>query len=160
MLIIFLFALGILLIGFEIIVPGGILGSLGGILMFAACVLSYLTFGAAGGTIAVVSGLGVAALAIFIELRILPRTKLGRRAFLTREITAVSSNLAEEGSQLVGQTAEAVTMLSPTGYVTVGGRRFEAFCRTGQVPAGSILEVISADNFRLVVNPLNTNRPN
>jgi membrane-bound ClpP family serine protease len=42
-------------------------------------------------------------------------------------------------------------MLSPSGYVRVDGRRYEAFCQSGQAPAGSALEIIGADNFRLIV---------
>jgi membrane-bound serine protease (ClpP class) len=93
----------------------------------------------------------IGGLAIFLEFRILPKTKLGKRAFLTREITAVSAAFGEEALELVGKSAEALTMLSPSGYVRVDGRRYEAFCQSGQAPAGSALEIIGADNFRLIV---------
>lgn len=156
-LIILLFAIGILLIAFEVIIPGAILGTIGGILMFAGCVMAFMSYGNFGGILAVLSAFLIGGIALFIEFKILPNTKFGKRAFLTSEVTAVTAALGSEAKELIGQTAEALTMLSPTGYVRVGGRRYEAFCRSGQVPAGSILEITGADNFRLIVHPAKSN---
>lgn len=151
-LIILLFSIGILLIALEVIIPGAILGTIGGILMFIGCVMAFITFGNIGGIIAVTSAFAVAALALFIEFRILPHTRFGKRAFLTSEITGVSAALGSEARLLVGKSAEALTMLSPSGYVSVDGQRYEAFSQSGQVPAGSHLEITGADNFRLIVS--------
>jgi len=150
-LIILLFAIGILLIAVEVIVPGGILGSIGALMMFGGCVMAFLEYGTTGGIVAVIAAFVIGGLAVFLEFRILPKTKLGKRAFLTNEITAVSAAFGKEALELVGKSAEALTMLSPSGYVRVDGHRYEAFCQSGQVPAGSALEIIGADNFRLIV---------
>jgi membrane-bound ClpP family serine protease len=156
-LIILLFVIGILLIAVEVIVPGGILGSMGALTMFGGCVMAFLEYGTAGGILAFIAALVIGGLAIFLEFRILPKTKLGKRAFLTHEITAVSAAFGKEALELVGKSAEALTMLSPSGYIRVDGRRYEAFCQSGQVPAGSALEIIGADNFRLIVALTKTN---
>lgn len=152
-LVILLFGLGILFLAVEVIVPGGILGSIGALLMFGACVISFREFGTGGGIAAVASAVALTALALVLEFVVLPRTPMGRRAFLHTEITATSSNFAEQARTLVGKSAEAVTMLSPSGYVAIDGQRYEAFCQSGQVPAGSELRVVGADNFRLIVSP-------
>jgi membrane-bound ClpP family serine protease len=138
--IILLFAIGIVFLAVEVIVPGAILGSIGAILLFAGSVLAFLNYGTGGGVVAVISCLAICGLVFFFEFKILPKTKIGKRAFLNTEITGVASALGEEAR-----------MLSPSGYVIVDGQRYEAFCQTGQVPAGSDLEVIDADNFRLIV---------
>lgn len=150
-LIILLFALGILLLVVEVIVPGGILGVIGGLMMIGGSVLAFMEYGTGGGTLAVTLALALALLAFFLEIRILSKTRLGKRAFLTSQVTGVSAALGREARELIGQAAEALTMLSPSGYVRVNGRRYEAFCQSGQVPAGTALEVIDADNFRLIV---------
>jgi membrane-bound ClpP family serine protease len=150
-LIILLFALGILLLVVEVIVPGAILGSIGGLLMFGGCVKAFMEFGTLGGILAVAVALALAGLAFYLEFRVLPRTRLGRRAFLTSEITGVSAAFGQEARALIGKPAEALTMLSPSGYIRVEGKRYEAFCQSGQAPAGTLLEVIGADNFRLIV---------
>ena len=150
-LIILLFAIGILLLAVEVIVPGAILGSIGALMMFGGCVVAFIKYGTGGGIIAVCVALAAAALAFFIEFRVLPRTAVGRRAFLTKEITAVSAAFGDEARDLIGKSAKALTMLSPSGYILIDGKRYEAFCQSGQVPAGAALDVIGADNFRLIV---------
>jgi len=151
-LIILLFALGILLLAVEVIVPGAILGSIGGLMMFGGCVMAFMEYGTGGGIIAVSVALALAGLAFYLEFRVLPRTRVGRRAFLTSEVTGVSAAFGQEARELVGKSAEALTMLSPSGYIRVDGQRYEAFCQSGQAPAGAVLEVIGADNFRLIVS--------
>jgi membrane-bound ClpP family serine protease len=150
-----LFAIGILLILAEVIVPGGILGSIGALMMFSGCVIAFMDYGSLGGLVAVLAALVLGGLAIYLEFKLLPKTKWGKRAFLNAEIGGVSAALGKEALDLVGKSAEAVTLLSPSGYILVDGRRYEAFCQSGQAPAGSPLEIIGADNFRLIV----TQRP-
>ncbi|MBX3740795.1 MAG: hypothetical protein KF712_07390 [Akkermansiaceae bacterium] len=158
-LIILLFAVGILLIATEVIVPGAILGTIGGLLMVGGTVLAFLDYGTGGGLLALGIASVVGALALFIEFRILPKTAIGRRAFLTEEVTGVSAAIGKDAIALVGKPAEALTMLSPSGYVRIDGRRYEAFCQSGQAPAGAALEVIGADSFRLIVTQRLTSIP-
>lgn len=155
--IILLFSLGIVLLAVEVLVPGGILGTIGGLMMFGGCVMSFIEYGTGGGIIALMTAFALTALAFYIELRVLPRTAAGKRAFLTSEITGVSAALGAEARDLIGKSAEALTMLSPSGYILVEGKRYEAFCQTGQAPAGAALEVIGADNFRLIVSQTKPN---
>lgn len=150
-LIILLFAIGILFIAVEVIVPGAILGSIGALLMFGGCIKAFIDYGTLGGIVAVLTAFALGGLALLVEFRYLPKTKFGKRAFLTKEITAVSAAVGSEACELIGKSAEALTMLSPSGYVLVEGHRYEAFCQSGQAPVGSALDIIGADNFRLIV---------
>lgn len=154
-LILLLFSLGIALLAIEVIVPGGIVGSIGALLMFGGCVMSFIEFGTGGGLLAVAGAVILTGLAFFVELVVLPRTAAGKRAFLRAEISGKSAAYGDEALSLVGKSGEAVTMLSPSGYITIDGRRYEAFCQNGQVPAGAPLRVVGADSFRLIVSPLN-----
>ncbi|MBN8458431.1 MAG: serine protease [Verrucomicrobia bacterium] len=151
-LIILLFAVGILLLVAEVLVPGGVLGAIGGLMLFGGCVMAFLDFGVGGGLLAVVAALLLGLTAFWLELRVLPRTRIGKRAFLTAEMTGVSAALDDSAKALVGKPATALTLLSPSGYVRIDGQRYEAFCQSGQAPAGADLEVIGADNFRLIVS--------
>lgn len=155
--IILLFAIGIVFLAVEVIVPGAILGSIGALLMLAGCVLAFLDYGTSGGLIAVIASLAICGLVFFLEFKILPKTKLGKRAFLNTEITGVASALGEEARDLIGKSAQALTMLSPSGYIIVDGQRYEAFCQSGQAAAGSNLQIVAADNFRLIVTQTTSN---
>jgi membrane-bound ClpP family serine protease len=151
-LIILLFAIGIVLLLVEVIVPGGILGAIGALMMFAGCAVAFYQLGTGGGMVAVAVALAVAVIAFYVEFRVLPRTSIGRRAFLDEEIEGVSAAYGSEARDLVGKSAVAVTMLSPSGYIAIDGKRYEAFCQSGQVPAGAALKVTGADSFRLIVS--------
>ncbi len=155
--IILLFAIGILFVLAEVIVPGGILGLIGGLLMFAGCVISFVVLGIWPGIAAIAVAFAIGIILLVVELKYLPRTRFGKRAFLTSEITGVSAAFGTEALEMIGQRAEAITMLSPSGYVLVDGQRYEAFCQSGQVPIGTPLEIIGADNFRLIVTRSTTN---
>ena len=150
-LILSLFSIGILCIALEVIVPGGIIGAIGGLLMFGGCIMTFMIHGTAIGLVATFVALAFTILVLFLEFRILPKTKFGKRAFLTAEITGVSAAIGKEAQELIGKSAEALTLLSPSGYIRVDGQRYEAFCQSGQAPVGSALKIIGADNFRLIV---------
>lgn len=155
-LIILLAIIGLVLLAAEVFVPGGILGVAGGVMLLVASVLSFLEFGVTGGALALMGSVFLTGLTVCLELFLLRNTPMGKKAFLESEITATSSRFREEASVLIGKTGESVTMLSPGGYVRVDGRSYEAFCQTGQMPAGTPLRVIGADNFRLIVSPTPT----
>lgn len=148
--IVLLFALGLILLGAEVFVPGGILGIFGGLALLGGCVLAFIGFGAAGGLLAIATAAVLSGLLLYVEFRILPRTAVGQRLFLRSSVTG-QSPAAPATPDLVGRTAEAETVLAPSGYVRVEGRRYEAFSQSGYVPAGALLRVVGSDNFRLIV---------
>lgn len=147
------FALGLVLLAAEILVPGGILGAIGGLMLLAASVLSFFEFGAAGGALALFASVLLSGLTVCLELFLLRKTPLGKNAFLETQITATSSQFQQQAQPLIGKSGESLTMLSPSGYVQVEGHSYEAFCQTGQIPAGTPLTVVGADTFRLIVSP-------
>lgn len=149
--IILLFLCGLLLLGFEVFVPGGVLGLIGGALMLGGCVLAFVDFGPTGGGIAVAAAVVLLGLMLWFEFKILPKTPLGARLFLRSAVTGRSQPAPAEPSAVVGRAAEALTALSPTGYVSVDGRRYEAFSRTGFADKGAALNVVGVDTFRLIV---------
>lgn len=151
--IILLVAVGIALISLEIIIPGGILGAIGVICILAGCVVSFSVLGSVGGLIATAAILTLTGVLIWLEFKLLSKTALGKRAFLTKSIDGVSANFGEEAKELIGKAAVAMTTLSPSGYITIEGKRYEAFCQAGLIEAKTALKVIGADNFRLIVAP-------
>lgn len=150
-LIILLFIIGVLCIAAEVIVPGGILGGVGALFMFGGCVIAFYRYDAAGGLAAIAAALVITATALILEFKILPKTKLGRRAFLDKEISGSSSIYDDKARDLIGKPAEALTRLSPSGYVRIDGQRHEAFSQSGLIEPGTALHVVGSDNFRLIV---------
>lgn len=146
-------ALGLVCLSVEILIPGGILGMIGGGFLLGATIVAFVTGGSEQGLWVLVGSLVFAGLAFWIEIKILPRTSWGKRAFLTSAIESTSAPLSPDAAALIGAHGKAVTMLSPTGIVLCAGKNYEAFSRTGQLAAGTDVVVVAADNFRLIVSP-------
>lgn len=149
--IVLLFALGIVLLAFEVVVPGGVLGVLGGLAMLGGCALAFYEYGASGGGIAISVALVCLALALYFEFRVLPKTRYGKKLFLHQSVEGTSQPVPADPELVVGKLAEAVTMLAPSGYVSIDGRRYEAFSRSGLIPKGVTVRVVAVDNFHLIV---------
>jgi membrane-bound ClpP family serine protease len=156
-LIIILFAVGIVLLALEVIVPGAVLGIVGGIAMAIGCVAAFLTYGTTGGAMATISAIILVVLTICIELLWLPRSRLAKRVTMDTTVDGVSQPPLAETSDVMGREAIAETTLAPSGYVRVGSQRLEAFSESGFVRPGEKLLVVGLDNFRVIVTkPTNT----
>jgi len=149
-LIIILFSVGILLLGLEVFMPGAVLGILGGAAMVLGCVVAFNKLGLAGGFASAGIAVALLALTMFLEFYLLPRTRVGRQMFV--HSTSGSEQKPAAPEELIGRPAEALTILAPSGYVAVDGRRYEAFCQTGHAPKGAQLRVTGRDSFRLLVS--------
>ncbi len=148
--IVILFALGILLLTFEVVVPGGVLGVLGGLAMLGGCALAFYEFGAGGGGLATAIALGCLGIGLFVEFRILPRTRFGRKLFLSRTLEAKSQPAPAEAT-VIGRTGEALTTMAPSGYVSIEGRRYEAVSQSGLIAKGAKVRIVGMSNFHLIV---------
>lgn len=150
--IVLLFALGLVLLFFEVFIPGGVLGVLGGILMLAGCGIAFAEFGTSGGAMATVLALGLIGSTLYFELFLLPKTALGKKLFLERSISAQSQPPPASPGEIVGQTGETLTTLAPSGYVLIAGKKYEAASQSGLLPRGTPVKVTGLDNFRLLVS--------
>src|SRR5512146_3243149 len=135
--IVLLFLIGIVLLASDVFVSSFLLAVLGTVAMCAGCVFAYQDYGAlAAGLAAGVAAL-LLAVTIYIELVVLPKTRLGRGLVVQSTVSSTSQPLVATLAAVVGKPAEALTTLAPSGYVSVEGRRYEAFCQSGHVGKGS-----------------------
>ena len=148
--ILLLFLVGTVLLVLEVFTVGSVLGFLGGAAMLWGCVLAFIHYGLGGGGLAVLAGLALLGLTLYMEFGVLPKTRLGKRFFLHDSIGATSQPVVADPA-IVGRLCEAVTTLAPSGYVLLDGRRYEAVSRSGHVTAGTTLKVVAVDNFHLTV---------
>jgi membrane-bound ClpP family serine protease len=141
--------IAVLLFGAEIILPGGILGVIGAVLMVVATALAYQHAGPfAALSVAVGSGLFILAF-FYFQFRILPKTGLGKRLFLQTTSTGTSVDLAPDS--LIGTKGIALAPMTPSGMVSIDGVRYEAIAQSGSIEKGAEVEVVAKDAFRLVV---------
>lgn len=150
--VVLLLALGIVLLLLEVVVPGGVLGVLGGLSMFGGCALAFYEFGLQGGSLATVVSLASLGVAVYIEFALLPKTRAGKRFFLRQAVDAASQPMPADPAAVVGKSVETLTMLAPSGYVSLDGRRCEARSQSGLIPKGTTVRVVAVDNFSLIVS--------
>lgn len=149
--IILLFLIGVLLLFFEVFMPGGVMGVMGGLAMLGGCVVAFSQYGPTGGGLAAAAALALIGLMLYFEFGVLPKTRVGKRFFLRSAVAATSQLPLAQSESVLGKTCEAITTLAPSGYVLLDGKRFEAFSQSGHVPKGTLLKVSGLDNFRLIV---------
>jgi membrane-bound ClpP family serine protease len=151
-----LFLGGIVLLTAEVIVPGGILGVIGGILLLGGVIVAFADYGVTGGATAAGAAVLLVAIAVYLELVLLPRSRFARKLSMSATVGGTSQPQIADRAKVIGRHVIAVTALAPTGYVELEGRRYEAFARHGMTRIGEELEVIDVDNFRLIVSKPST----
>ena len=149
--ILLLFVVGVVLLALEVIVPGAVLGIIGGISMLAGVIVAFDRFGFSGGVLASFAAVALVGITLYLEFVLLPRSRLAKTFSMTATVDGRSQPALADRS-VIGKRAVAVTALAPSGVVELDGRRYEAFARSGHAPLGAQLEVIDLDNFRLIVS--------
>lgn len=149
-----LFIAGVLLVAAEVLVPGAVLGVLGGLCLLGGVVAAFAQFGPVGGAVASGLALLIGAVTLYLEFVWLPKTRLARTFSMAETSSGRSQPEVADRAAVIGREAVAVTLLAPSGYVELDGRRYEAFCRSGQAGVGARLRVVELDNFRLIVTQI------
>lgn len=153
--IILLILSGLLLLFFEVFIPGGILGTLGAICFLGASLLGYKHYG-------VFEGLGIFIISIFItiaffifEFKYLSKTRLGRAFFLGKKVDEKNTFKGPK-EDIVGALCMAQTDLSPTGIVVLDDKQYEAKSQDGFIQKGTQLRVVGHQSFHILVTKLNS----
>lgn len=149
--IIILFLAGILLLAIEVFVPGMIVGIIGGLSILAGVVTAFNLYGSGGGLIALLCGGLLLGVTLYLEFVVLPKTKLAKALSMQATVEGTSQPAVADLSTVLNQQGETITPLSPSGYISVQGRRYEAFSQSGYLAKGVTVRVTGLDNFRLIV---------
>jgi len=148
-----LFIAGVLLVAVEILVPGAILGILGGFCLLGGVIAAFLQLGPVGGAVATGVALAIGAVTLYLEFVVLPKSRLARKFSMTETVSSQSQPVVADRA-VIGREAVAVTTLAPGGYVELDGRRYEASCQSGLAVIGARLRIVDVDTFRLVVTQI------
>jgi membrane-bound serine protease (ClpP class) len=102
--------------------------------------------------VAGVGALAVSGIVVYLELRLLPRTRVGRRMY---NEAASSGRAVDTGAstavELVGKSGRALTTCAPTGMVEIEGQQYEAASLDGLLHVGDALVVAGRDTYKLLV---------
>jgi membrane-bound ClpP family serine protease len=82
---------------------------------------------------------------------LLPKSRLAKSFSMSGTVAGTSQPPIADRA-VIGRQVVAITALAPSGMVELGGRRYEAFSRSGLAQAGERLDIVDVDNFRLIVS--------
>lgn len=151
--IIALIAAALILIFFEVILPGGILGLVAALCIIVATWLAGAEYGAGGAILTFLASLLAVGLLLYIQFKVLARTSLGNAFFLKSTVTG-RSNRAQAEPSVVGQEGVALTRLNPSGKVAIGGESYQAYSQDGYIEVDTPVVVAGQDNFKLIIKKL------
>ncbi|MBM4142397.1 MAG: hypothetical protein FJ225_02210 [Lentisphaerae bacterium] len=141
---------GLLLVGAEVFVPGGILGTVGALALVAAAGVAFAAFGSAAGMYIALAIVMLAGVSIVLWIRFFPRTGIGRKMAASRDLgdaKAVNPDMAA----LLGREGEALSDLRPGGYARIDGKRVDVITEGAMLARGARVRVVRVESNRVVV---------
>ena len=142
-----------ILVFFEVILPGGILGTIAALCVILASWFAGAEYGADIGILTFVGSATAIAIVVFIEFKLLARTSLGSAFFLKSSVTG-HSNIAPAEASINGKKGISLTRLNPCGKVAIDGESYEAHSQDGYIEADLPIQVVAQDNFKLIIKKL------
>jgi membrane-bound serine protease (ClpP class) len=148
---------GLLLMGIELFIPGGIVGTVGGLCLIGAVAIGFREFGQEIGWLIALGILILLGIATYLWLKVFPRTRMGKRMTVDThegDFKAMPDHL----DQLVGQEGLATTDLRPVGFVSIGGKRVDVVSDGGIIPRGTNVKVVKVEGFKVIVRAVDPAR--
>jgi len=152
--IIALILVALVLFFFEVFVPGGILGTIGGVCLITSTVLTYNTYGAVPAIIQFCLSLLFVIFFFFFTIYLLPQTGFGKMLILSSTEEGYQSNIEQAEDDILGKEGKSITTMAPSGTILIDGKRYEATSQTGLLKEGEPVTVVGKDAFKLIVRKL------
>lgn len=142
---------GLLLLLLEFIVPGGIVGTIGGITTIVGIVLMYNHYGNLYGTIALLVSLIVCAVGLYFFFR----DKTWKRLALNDSID-VKLNKEEMDYFTVGMQGETITKCLPSGKARFDDKIVEVHSLAELIDSNTPVEITKIEGNKIIVKPINS----
>ncbi|MFU8781234.1 MAG: NfeD family protein [Kiritimatiellia bacterium] len=145
---------GVLLIGAEVFVPDGILGTIGAMFLLGTAALGFIVFPPTTAALALVGTIALVCVTIFIWARFFPKTPVGKRMMVSTDLKAAHAS-DESLPALLGQLGIVTAELRPSGYAEINGRRIDVISASGDlIPIDTKVEVVRVEGYRVLVDPI------
>jgi membrane-bound ClpP family serine protease len=143
----------LVLVFFEVILPGGVLGVMAALCVLVATWFGFDVYGLFGAiTVFLGTTLAIGAL-VFVEFKFLARTGLGKMFFLNTAVHGHTRDATAEDS-IIGKEGKTLTRLCPCGKVAIEEKTYEAHSQDGYMEPDQRITVVSKDNFKLIIKKI------
>ncbi len=152
-LLIIVLLLGVLLLTLEIVVlPGGIAGLFGAILIGLGVWQTYALFGNTTGTIVLLCAVALVVLTLILFLR----KRTWQRFSLNEEVTSRVNEV--ETAVKVGSRGNTISRLAPTGKALIDGQQVEVHAVNKFIDPDRPVEVVAIEGYRIDVVEVSDDR--
>lgn len=141
----------------EMIFPsGGLLGIFSVACLIAGITLGFMVDGATGLILLAVSTV-VGPMVMFYGFKLLPKTTVGKKIVLSPHVESPSDRgrdgVSEESyDHLKGRQGKALCDLRPSGYVEIGGKRFQVTADCDLIETGASVIVTAVEGNSIMVD--------
>lgn len=140
----------LVLIFFEVVLPGGILGVLAAFCILVATWFGYVEYGLLGALTVFFGAIIASCALIFIEFKVLAKTGFGQNFFLRAAVEG-HTKVEKTDADIVGKKGVTLTRMNPSGMVAIDGKPYEAFSQDGFLEKDEPVTIVSRDTFKLIV---------
>lgn len=156
--IITLIIFGIALLLLELILPGGIVGTLGAILIMIAVIGGFMNDSALGSWLLIGSIVGGLA-GFYLWVHYFPDSRMGKKIIL-QDGGKEWRGYDERKKDLIGMRGVVKSSLHPGGVVLVNGKRTDVVTRGEMIETDAEVEVIDVEGNRIVVAAVRDQKSN
>lgn len=144
-----LLLVGFILVGIEIFIPGGILGTFGAVAWLLAAIIGWNSFPDPWNLISAASLVVTSLITFVVWIRYFPKSRLGKILSLNQS----SANYkAHKSIDLpVGSVGKALSILRPSGIVEIEGQRLDVVANGEWIEAGEPVKISSTSGGHISV---------
>lgn len=135
----------------ELFVPGGILGTLGIVLLLAAVGAAYASFGMDGAAYVLLAEVVFIGIGIYLWASYFPKSRWGRKIVVHEVIEDAA--FAHRFDGLEGKSGQVVAPCHPSGMVEIDGQRYDVESEAGLLAVDTEVTVVQVEGNRVVVRP-------
>ncbi len=152
-LLIIVLILGVLLLAMEIVVlPGGIAGAFGVLLIGFGVWQTYALFGTTTGTIVLLCAIALCVLTLVLFMR----KRTWQRFSLNEEVASRVNEI--ESAVKVGSRGTTISRLAPTGKALIDGQQMEVHAVNKFIDPDRPIEVVDIEGYRIDVVEISDDR--
>ena len=142
--------IGIALIFAELFVPGGVLGTVGAIMVIWALTLMTDTF--IGLLLAILVSFTIIGIIIYILIKIIPKERMRNTLILSSSLNKDEGYISSKDLQsYTGKVGIAESPLRPTGKAKIEGRILDVVSEDKLIEKGKMVKVTYVDGTKVLV---------
>ena len=142
---------GLFLVGVEIFIPGGVVGTLGAAALIGAMVLGFMIFPPWLGWLSLLVTLTLTALAAYVWMKYFPKSPMGKALSLSQHI---SKRDQDDSLWKPGMKGTALSTLRPAGKALIEGSRADVIADGTWIGQNASIEVIKVEGNRIYVREI------